>query len=87
MKWRNNETFGTYDALRLLLEIEMRIAIIGRTEILYETAKLLARREHEIALIITSRAAPEYTRSEHGFKDLAKQFSISFFCTPRIIEI
>jgi methionyl-tRNA formyltransferase len=64
----------------------MRIAIIGRTEILYETAKLLARREHEIALIITSRAAPEYTRSEHGFKDLAKQFSISFFCTPRIIE-
>jgi len=64
----------------------MRIAIIGRTEILYETAKLLVRREHEIALIITSRAAPEYTRSEHDFKDLAKQFSVPFFCTPRIIE-
>jgi len=64
----------------------MRIAIIGRTEILYETAKLLVRREHEIALIITSRAAPEYTRSEHDFKDLAKQFSVPFFCTPRIVE-
>ena len=64
----------------------MRVAIIGRTEILYETAELLAKRGHEIALIITAKAAPEYTRTEEDFKALAGKLSAPFVHTARIAE-
>ncbi len=64
----------------------MRVAIIGRTEILYETAELLAKRGHEIALIVTAKAAPEYTRTEEDFKALAGKLSAPFVHTARIAE-
>ena len=64
----------------------MRVAIIGRTEILYETAELLAKRGHEIALIVTAKAAPEYTRTEDDFKALASRLNTPFIHTARIAE-
>jgi methionyl-tRNA formyltransferase len=49
----------------------MRLAVIGRTEWLYETAQLLRRHGHDIGLIITARAAPEYRRDAADFERLA----------------
>lgn len=56
----------------------MKIAIIGRTEVLYNTAINLKRRGHEISCILTSKAAPEYTRTENDFKMLAEEWDIPF---------
>lgn len=64
----------------------MRIAIIGRTEILYETAELLAKNWHEIVLIVTAKPAPEYSRTEDDFKTLAERLNAPFVHTARIAE-
>ncbi len=64
----------------------MRIAIIGRTEILYETALYLKSQGHEIGLIITAKDAPEYTKHVSDFQSLAKDWNIPFICTPRILD-
>jgi len=70
----------------------MKIAIIGRNQILYETALKLHQEGHEIACFITSKAAPEYTRNENDIKELAKQLNASFLLTntldrPEIEEL
>jgi len=59
----------------------MRVAIIGRTQILYETALKLHEAGHEICCIITAKAAPEYTRNEGDFKELAKKQKSPFLLT------
>ena len=64
----------------------MRIAIIGRTEILYETAFLLRDQGHEIALIVTAKEAPEYTKTSEDFRTLADSCGIPYIFTPRIDE-
>lgn len=69
----------------------MKVAIIGRTQILYETALKLHEEGYEISCIITAKAAPEYTRNENDFKNLAKEIGTSFFLTntlnkPEILE-
>ncbi len=64
----------------------MRIAIIGRTDILYETALYLKDLKHEIVLIITSKEAPEYTKTSADFRVLAEELGIPFIHTPRIEE-
>ena len=65
----------------------MRIAIIGRTSLLYNTAKLLYKNGHEIPLIVTSREAPEYTIKAEDFKKLAEEFAAEYIYTPKINEI
>ena len=70
----------------------MKVAIIGRTQILYETALALHEAGYQIVSIITAKAAPEYTRNENDFKDLAEKFNASFFLTntlnkPEIEEL
>jgi len=65
----------------------MRIAIIGRTEILFESIAALANKGHEIALIITSKAAPEYTKTAEDFAALAERMGIPFFATPDILAL
>ena len=62
----------------------MRIALLGRTEILYETAELLRKNGHEIALIITAKEALEYLKTSADFKKLAGNFGVPFMHTPRI---
>ena len=69
----------------------MKVAIIGRTQTLYETALKLHEEGHNISCIITSKAAPEYTRDEDDFRNLAKEIDASFFLTrtlnkPEILE-
>jgi len=41
----------------------MKIAIIGRTEILYDVAERLHAEGHELVCILTAKEAPEYTRT------------------------
>lgn len=64
----------------------MRVAIIGRTEILYDTALLLSQAGHEIRCILTAKEAPEYTRTAEDFRQLAKQWDVPFAQGPRIGE-
>lgn len=49
----------------------MKIAVIGRSEILYDSAERLAAAGHEIVLVVTAREAPEYTRTAADFRALA----------------
>lgn len=64
----------------------MRIAIIGRTEILYETACSLRAAGHEIVCILTAKEAPEYKRTAADLKALAQNWSIPFEQGPRITD-
>lgn len=64
----------------------MKIAIIGRTEILYETANRLQADGHEIVCILTAKEAPEYTRNADDFRKLAEQWGIPYACSARIID-
>jgi UDP-4-amino-4-deoxy-L-arabinose formyltransferase/UDP-glucuronic acid dehydrogenase (UDP-4-keto-hexauronic acid decarboxylating) len=62
----------------------MRIAIIGRSELLFETAQLLIKKGFEIPLVITSKAAPEYKIKEEDYKFFAKTNNSVFIQTGRI---
>lgn len=64
----------------------MRVAIIGRTEILYETALHLQAAGHEIVCILTAKEAPEYQRDAEDFRALAAQWAIPFVNSARIRE-
>lgn len=64
----------------------MNIAIIGRTEILYETAQLFLKEGFTISLIVTSKAAKEYTKNENDFEQLAKKIDAKFILSPNINE-
>ena len=56
----------------------MRIGIIGRTEILYETALQLHKQGNKIAHVITAKEAPEYTRTSEDFCRLAEELDVPF---------
>ena len=62
----------------------MKIAIIGRTETLYESAKKIALSGHNVCLIITSKAAPEYLKNENDFEELAHEFGSTFLKGSKI---
>lgn len=64
----------------------MRIAIIGRTEVLYETALQLRDQGHEIALIVTAKEAVEYKKTAEDFRAIADAWSVPYICTARITE-
>lgn len=64
----------------------MKIAIIGRSEIMYDTALRLRADGHDIAAIVTAKEAPEYTRTATDFETLARDWGIPFVQTPRITE-
>jgi len=57
----------------------MKVAIIGRTEYLFNTAEDLLRSNHEIKAVVTAKAAPEYKRNEEDFRELASGLDIPFF--------
>ncbi len=65
----------------------MKIAIIGRTEILYETVILLQNSGYKIVCILTAKEAPEYTRKAADFKKLAQSFNIPFAQGGRIDKL
>jgi UDP-4-amino-4-deoxy-L-arabinose formyltransferase/UDP-glucuronic acid dehydrogenase (UDP-4-keto-hexauronic acid decarboxylating) len=62
----------------------MQVAIIGRSEIMYDTALLLQDQGHEIALIVTSKEAPDYARTADDFRHLADSLGCPFIRTTRI---
>lgn len=64
----------------------MRVAIIGRTEILYETVHLLRSQGHEIGLILTAKEAPEYEKTSDDFRKLAEELGVPFVHTAKIDE-
>ena len=64
----------------------MRIAVIGRTEILYEMVLLLENKGHEISCIITSREAPEYERTASDYANLSDRLKVPFGNGSKIVE-
>ena len=64
----------------------MRIAIIGRTEVLYDTARRLVSAGHHVTCILTAKAAPEYTRTAVDFQELADSLNVPFAHGARISE-
>ncbi|MCF6339847.1 MAG: hypothetical protein L3J10_03700 [Sulfurimonas sp.] len=62
----------------------MKIAIIGRTEILFETVELLLDNGYEIPLIITSKEAPEYIKTSKDFENLAKKIGAIYIYTSKL---
>lgn len=64
----------------------MRVAIIGRSELLYNTALLLRESGYEIPLVITAKEAPEYTKKAADFERFAQDSNAHFISTPRIME-
>ena len=61
----------------------MNIAIIGRSELLYESAKLISK-YHTIKLIITSKESPEYAITSADFKKLAISLGAKFLKTTKL---
>ena len=64
----------------------MRVAIIGRSEVLYDTTLLLHNAGHKIVCILTSKEAPEYTRTAADFFKLANKLKVPFEQGPKITE-
>ena len=64
----------------------VRIAIIGRTECLYRTVIALEKAGHQIVLIASCKASPEYGKKEDDFRDLAKKLNVPFLCTTKLKE-
>ncbi|WP_104722760.1 methionyl-tRNA formyltransferase [Helicobacter mesocricetorum] len=62
----------------------MRVALIGRTEIMYDLVEVLRANNHQIGLISTSKEAPEYTKTAKDFEKLAQALNIPYLYAPRI---
>jgi methionyl-tRNA formyltransferase len=70
----------------------MKLAIIGRTRMLYDTALLLKQQGHQINVVITAEAAPEYTHTEEDFRQLADTIGVPLILTnnldnPKVNEL
>lgn len=64
----------------------MKIAAIGRTEILYDTIEDLLKNNHDVRLIITSKEAPEYTKTSKDFEELANEIGAKYIYTNKLDE-
>ena len=64
----------------------MKVAIIGRNEILYDVSKHLLKNGHKITFVITSKHAPEYLKTQEDFEDLAKELEVDFCVGSNINE-
>lgn len=62
----------------------MRVALIGRSEFLFKTAKHLLGKGFEIPLIITSKESPEYKYTSDDFRRLASDNYSHFLYSPKI---
>lgn len=64
----------------------LRVAIIGRTEILYDSALALRQAGFEVVCILTAKEAPEYERTAADFKALAQAWGVPFEQGPKITD-
>ncbi len=62
----------------------MRVAALGRTHWLYDSVVALDKAGHEVVLIGTAPAAPEYRVGGKDFEQLADRLGCSFFCDASI---
>lgn len=62
----------------------MRIAIIGRSEIMFETLELCLKQGHEVPLIITAKETPEYLKTAADFENIAKRIGADFIFTSKL---
>lgn len=62
----------------------MKIAIIGRTEILYDVAERLQAQGHELVCVLTAKEASGYTRTADDFRALADRYNVPFAQGGRI---
>lgn len=62
----------------------MNVAIIGRSEWMYDTAIKVLEAGHTIPLIITAKEAPEYKKKSKDFEALAEKLNAKYIYTPRI---
>lgn len=60
----------------------MRIAVIGRTEMLFDSAVLLESQGFELGCVVTSRPEMEYKREESDFRRLAAVRKIPYLYEP-----
>ena len=63
---------------------DMRVAALGRTHWLYDSIVALDKAGHEVVLIGTSTAAPEYMVGEKDFEELAARLGCPYFCDASI---
>lgn len=62
----------------------MKIAIIGRTEVLLSAARLAVEHGHTIGCVITATPAPEYLCGIDDFHEFAKALEAPFLVTSRL---
>ncbi|WP_413581364.1 methionyl-tRNA formyltransferase [Bdellovibrio sp. HCB288] len=62
----------------------MKIAILGRTQMLLKTAELLIASGFEIPLVVTAKAAPEYLVTEADFERFSARIGAKYLCTNKI---
>lgn len=62
----------------------MRVAAFGRTHWLYDAIEAVSARGHEIVLVGTTAAAPEYQRTEDDFRRLAERLDCPLFVNARL---
>jgi|LWDU01.1.fsa_nt_gi UDP-4-amino-4-deoxy-L-arabinose formyltransferase/UDP-glucuronic acid dehydrogenase (UDP-4-keto-hexauronic acid decarboxylating) len=65
----------------------MKVAIVGRTEILFKSIEFLLENGYEIPLIITSKEAPEYTKISKDFESLAKKIGAKYLSTFQLNSV
>jgi UDP-4-amino-4-deoxy-L-arabinose formyltransferase/UDP-glucuronic acid dehydrogenase (UDP-4-keto-hexauronic acid decarboxylating) len=64
----------------------MRVAAMGRTGLLLASIRAVAGAGHEIVLVATATAAPEYSATERDFGDLAAQLGALFLESPDLTD-
>lgn len=62
----------------------MRVAVLGRTAMLYNTIQLLQESDNDIVLIGTCIASEEYSIKETEYQKIAEKLEIPFFCSSKI---
>lgn len=65
----------------------MRVAIIGRSEALYDTAERVRARGHAVALVVTAREALEYRRTARDFEAYAAALGVPFLASARAADM
>lgn len=62
----------------------MKVACIGRSEIMYDSMLAAEKAGFEIGLVLTAQEAPEYTKRAEDFEKFASDRSIPFIKTAKI---
>jgi len=62
----------------------MKIGIIGRSKLTFDSMKLLKDKGYQISFIITSKESPEFKITSKDFEDFAKKYKIPFKHTPKL---